>query len=114
MEATARAFEERTRALQAQPTKAAANRSGQPLNPLTQAYDPSPEGTTLRFVDDVTKHRAAVRAATLYQRSSGNGNPLTGEAPPRAAVAVPAPPAPAAGVTMDAAASMSLRYRARG
>lgn len=114
MEEQARAFEERTRALQAQATKAAANRSGVPLDPFTTAYQPGPDGATLQYIEEATKHRLAQRAATLYQRSSGNGNPLTGAPPAAAALAVPPPPAMPTGVSTEKAMQMSLRQRVRG
>jgi len=79
MEAQARAFDERTLQLQADGRPALKNKSGQPFDPVTQAYSNGQDGAILQYIDERTKWKAAVRAEYLSTHSSGSTfNPLTG------------------------------------
>lgn len=80
IDAEARAWDERTAVLQADGKAALKNKSGAAFNPVSQAYDPTPDGEALRRHDDLVKTRAIQRATFLAQKSNGSGgyNPLTG------------------------------------
>jgi hypothetical protein len=79
MEAESRAAELRVASLQTDGGKARRNKSGLPFDPVTLNYHASHDGDLLRFQDDSTKFRAALRTQTLQQKGRGvDYNVLTG------------------------------------
>ena len=78
---------ERSFALQ-KTDKAKANKSSLPYDPLTLMYNDGNDGQRLKFYDDKTKHRAALRAQNMQQHDMSTPyNPITGL--PQQKVAVP-------------------------
>ncbi len=78
MESESKAFEEKTRALQAHGGPALKNKSGYPFDPVTQAYKDGSDGAALRFADERTRWKAAARAEWLSAHSSGPYDPVSG------------------------------------
>lgn len=70
-EAFSRKWVEDTAALQADGRAAAKNRSGMPVNPITQAYRPDAQGEALRGQDARMMARAAQRAEYLAEQGTG-------------------------------------------
>mmetsp|Transcript_15079 Transcript_15079/g.17081 ORF Transcript_15079/g.17081 Transcript_15079/m.17081 type:complete len:114 (-) Transcript_15079:91-432(-) len=57
------------------------NESSVPYNPLTLQYRETKAGEQLRYMDDTTRYRAAVRAENLRIQQTREGfNPITGQA----------------------------------
>lgn len=55
------------------------NKSGVPYDIVTQVYDVTPEGQTLKYKDDYARYKNAVRSTNLAVREHLGFNPLTGE-----------------------------------
>eukprot|EP00388_Colpodella_angusta_P003679 GDKJ01012824.1.p1 GENE.GDKJ01012824.1~~GDKJ01012824.1.p1 ORF type:complete len:369 (+),score=60.70 GDKJ01012824.1:24-1130(+) len=55
------------------------NRSGVPYDIVTQVYDMTPDGQTLKYKDDYARYKNAVRSTHLAVREHLGFNPLTGE-----------------------------------
>lgn len=63
--------EERVRELQRRGTKARRNKGSEPYDLVTQAYTADAAGARLRYQDDMTKYRAAMRAQFLQEKARG-------------------------------------------
>jgi hypothetical protein len=63
--------EERVRELQRKGGKARRNKGSEPYDLVTQAYAADTAGARLRFQDDMTKYRAAMRAQFLQEKARG-------------------------------------------
>jgi hypothetical protein len=115
MEAQSHAFDDRTKELQQDGRPAQKNKSGQPFDPITQAYTTGEAGAVMRYADERVRWKASVRAEYLAAHSAGSSyNPLTGEG----AYTYKAPPAPrpqdsgmAPGVSAEQALELARKYR---
>jgi hypothetical protein len=117
MEAEARAFDEKTLALQADGRPALKNKSGQPFDPITKMYKNGEDGALLRFVDERTKWKAAARAEYLAAHSTAvDYDPVTGVPKDgRTLFKAPPPPNPAdvglpKGMSAEEAFARSKRF----
>ena len=72
---------------------ARSNKTSMPYNPINLRYDDGPDGSRLRYSDEVLRHRGALRAEHLQRRNMSTGyDPITGN--PKQLVHVPEKPAP--------------------
>jgi len=72
--------EDRMKDMRENSTFARSNKTSMPYNPINLRYDDTNDGDRLRYSDDSLRHRGALRAEHLQQRSTSTGfNPITGE-----------------------------------
>ena len=61
-------------------SKGSANRTSVAYDTISLEYFPTQQGQQQKYLDDLIKYKAGVRAETLHRRGAGQGyNPITGE-----------------------------------